>query len=133
MSVLGVWSMKGGQVAWCRPGKCVARYAGLGRAGVIVPFSIFALILANSAPAVPRRLRPEQTGCFPMLDVEQVGQGIVGADRVDEVPWQASGDQDRRHRRVSRQVAGWPGLAVDIRGCWRTVPLWGHRWDRARE
>ena len=51
-----------------------------------------------------------------MLDVEQVGRGIVGADRVDEVPWQASGDQDRRHRRVSRQVAGWPGLAVDIRG-----------------
>jgi len=40
-----------------------------------------------------RRLRPEQAGCFPMPDVQQVGHGIVGADRVDEVPLQALGDQ----------------------------------------
>ena len=79
-----------------------------------------------------RRLRPEQTGCFPRPDVEQVGQWIVGADRVDEVPLQALGDQDRRHRRVSRPIAGCPGPAWQLTsaGHCRTVPLWGRRWGQ---
>jgi len=32
-----------------------------------------------------RRLGPEQAGRFRIADVEQVGQWIVGADRVDKV------------------------------------------------
>ncbi len=46
-----------------------------------------------------RRLGAEEAARFAVADVQQVGQGIVRADGVDEIALEALRDQDRGHRR----------------------------------
>lgn len=49
------------------------------------------------------RLVPEQARRFAVADVQQVGQGIMWADRVDEITLKALRDKNRGHRRSTRQ------------------------------
>ena len=63
-----------------------------------------------------RRLGPEEAGRFAVADVQQVGQGIVWADGVDEIALEALRDQDRGHLRCGqREPAGrlsWPSAGI---------------------
>ena len=49
-----------------------------------------------------RRLGPEQ-GRFGVADVQQVGQGIVWADGVDEIALETLRDKDRGHLRCGQK------------------------------
>jgi hypothetical protein len=58
-----------------------------------------------------RRLGPEQAGRFGVADVQQVGQGIVWADRVHEIALEALRDKDRGHLRCGQEPTdrlSWP-------------------------
>jgi hypothetical protein len=50
-----------------------------------------------------RRLGPEQAGRFGVADVQQVGQGIVWADGVNEIALETLGDKDRGHLRCGQK------------------------------
>jgi hypothetical protein len=61
-------------------------------------------------PAIGARVRlvAEDAGRFAGADVQQVGQEIVRADRVDEITLQALRDQDRGRRRGDKKGTARP-------------------------
>ena len=64
-----------------------------------------------------------------------LGRGSWGPDRVGEVFLDTLGDQGRRHRRVSRQIASCRGPACRLTSArsWRTVLLWWPGGESGRE
>ena len=79
------------------------------------------------------RLGPEQAGRLAVADVQQVRQGIVRADRVDEVALQALRDQDRGHLRCGqKEPAGrlsWPIAGIGRMLSPRSVAGFSGKWD----
>ena len=63
-----------------------------------------------------RRLGPEETSRFAVADMQQVGQGIMRAYRVDEIALKALRDQDRGHLRGSgeepQDAGNWPIASI---------------------
>src|SRR5262245_6123350 len=61
-------------------------------------------------------LGPKEAGRFAVADVQQVGQGIVRADGVDEIALKALRDQDRGHLRCGRKEPtdrlSWPVAGI---------------------